>query len=200
MAANENFRQEIIDAVSEKLDILEIDVSPYLENATVKQGVKHWKAKDPTYTGPIYETPILNINLRPIQPENTIDFNLVPSIYVSVDSGLDEDQDPTQDLINNQKEDFAIRLEITLNDKNGIPDPRDFNKVAPLTTQTTALLNDIYRLFRDSDFVGLNLSQDAYISRARVARWMFDDRVRGGPDEVIIFILQFTVHFPIELI
>lgn len=200
MAVNENFREEIIEAVTQKLDILEIDVAPYLDNAMIKQGVKLWKSKDPSYTGPTYETPILNINLRPIQPENTVDFNLVPSIYLSVDSGEDEDQDPTQDLINYQKESFSIRLEVTLNDKNGIPNPNDLSTVAPLTTQTTTLINDIYRLFKDSDFVGLGLSQDAYISRARIARWMFDDRVRGGPDEVIIFILQFIVHFPIELI
>lgn len=142
-----------------------------------------------------FNTPILNISLRPINLLNDDDFGLIPSAFISLDSTLSSPPDAV--AIDQSGERLFVRLEFSLNSDYGAPKtsvPENPNAPEDLTTQTARLMKDLRGLLSRTKFVNIAVSENVYIRDARIVRSMFDERVRNTDNEIyiIIFMISFS--------
>ena len=112
-------------------------------------------------------------------------------VHISVDSS--ERITPPGVELAGLTERLAFRLELFLEQ----PD----NNPAELTRRTTKLLSDFRLAFAKSAFLafpdlGPTATSEGHIARMRDAdlvRWMYDERLRGTNQEILIFIFQLEV-------
>ena len=143
-------------------------------------------------------TPILNIELRPINLTSTDDFGLVPSVFISYDSTVSSP--PDELAIDSSAQRVFFRLEFVLKSGYGAPitiEPGpEPNIAADLTIQTAWLMRDLRKQLSRKNFHGRSISENAYIADARIIRSMFDQRVRNTDNEIYIVLFMIAYSYP----
>ena len=112
-----------------------------------------------------------------------------PIAFVSFDGGRHDLGLDT--FLSHIVETIGIRIEILLSRKIGINDPEGPENIRPITFQASDLLHDITSLINKTSLQSaLNILEDVTINDLVLEEWEFDDRFRGGPEEVLIMIFR----------
>ena len=143
-----------------------------------------------------YLTPLLNIELRPINLTTDTDYGWTPTVYLSTDSRIRSDQD--QLAISSSAMRIFVRMEFALSCETGPPKEAEPTKPEDLTTQSTNLMADLREILSRQYFVGkcIGTGNDGvkpYVSDAGIVRDFFDPRVRNTKDD--LYVVQFMAAY-----
>ena len=127
-------------------------------------------------------TPVRNIELAPVIIDR-VSTLVAPSIHISMDSSqtandLEGESSAFIELLN-------LRVELYLGCDN------DNYR---LTTQSADLMNDFRQVLSPTHFTGAPISDDAKLVNGGILQWGFDERLRGTPEEILIYIFQVELH------
>lgn len=121
----------------------------------------------------------------------------IPSAFLSFDGGVNDLDLDT--FISHIVEILSIRIEIVLNDKIGVADASGPNNIRPITLQAGDFMGDISKLITKQDLQSaVNRLPDVSVRDAVISEWEFDDRYRGGHEEILRITFQIEVTNPRE--
>ena len=137
--------------------------------------------------GPIEQLPVPN----PANP---------PTAYVSFNGGRNDDA--TDTFLDHLVEVLEIRIEVHLDKKIGVEDrPAEHygkeykpnNPVLPITFQGSDLRSDFRKLITHSSLMQYTGTDPVTVQNVVQSEWEFDDRYRGGDQEILIVIFQAVI-------
>ena len=113
-----------------------------------------------------------------------------PTAYVDYNGGRNDDA--TASLLTHLVEVLEIRIDINLHKKTGVGDE---NGVFSISKQGADLRADINRLINFNSLrSATGQRQNVIIENVVQSEWEFDDRYRGGDQEILTIIFQAVVH------
>ena len=113
-----------------------------------------------------------------------------PTAYVDYNGGRNDDA--TASLLTHLVEVLEIRIDINLHKKTGVGDG---SNVFSISKQGADLRADINRLINFNSLrSATGQRQNVIIENVVQSEWEFDDRYRGGDQEILTIIFQAVVH------
>ena len=120
-----------------------------------------------------------------------------PTAYVSLDGGTNDDATAT--FISHLVEVLDIRIQIHLDQKIGTPNRHPYitsnpGPILPIDIQGTDLRSEIRKLITHADLMtAVAHLPNVSIQDVVQSEWEYDERYRGGPQEILIMIFQAVI-------